>query len=219
MKVLHIPCYYKRDVVPVLEKNHRLLDDYRKIGVVSTAQHLNQLDAVRKFLKSRGKQVWVGGQVLGCRQASATAIESKVDVFLYVGSGLFHPLGLLAKTKKPVVVLNPYAGTMAELPAVERERWLKRQRGRIAKALSADSYGVLVSTKDGQFNLKGAFSIMERLRSHGKRVFLFAGDELTPENLMPFKVDCWVNTACPRLAEDEYNRPVVNAEELEDFIK
>jgi 2-(3-amino-3-carboxypropyl)histidine synthase len=194
------------------------LDDYRNVCVVSTAQHLNQLDLVRELLESRGKKVWVAGQILGCSQNNAAAFDCRVDAFLCVGSGSFHPVGLLAGTTKPVFVLNPYAGSMARLPDAERERFFRRRRGRLAKALSAESFGVLISTKDGQFDMKTALGVSARLRSAGKRVFLFAGDELRPDNLAPFKVDCWVNTACPRLVDDFFDAPIVNASELSGFI-
>jgi 2-(3-amino-3-carboxypropyl)histidine synthase len=76
----------------------------------------------------------------------------------------------------------------------------------------------MVSTKDGQFNLGKALELKDRLESKNREALIFAGDELTPNNLLPFRVDCWVNTACPRLVEDKYHRPVVNSEELEEFI-
>lgn len=215
MKVLHIPCYYKKNVLPVLEKNFSVLVKYKRIGLVSTAQHLDQLDGLKDFIESKGKKVYMGGQILGCSQENALGIESKIDVFLYVGSGLFHPIGISMKTNKPVVMLNPYSETMLELSPFEREGWLKRQKGRLAKSLEAESYGVLISTKKGQFNLKKALGVRKRLKSRGKRVFLFAGEELSPPNLLPFKVDCWVNTACPRLVDDKFKKPMVNAEELD----
>jgi len=215
MKLLHVPCYLKKSVLPVLERYFSVLDEYNRIGLVSTAQHLSQLAEVRAFLESKGKKVFVGGQVLGCNQKNALEIEKKVDAFLYIGSGLFHPIGILVKTEKPVVMLNPYSGVLDRLPEGERERWLRRRKGRLAKFVEAQSYGILVSTKTGQFNLKKAFEVRERLNSEGKQAFLFAGEELNPGNLLPFRVDCWVNTACPRLIDDSFDKPVVNAKELD----
>jgi 2-(3-amino-3-carboxypropyl)histidine synthase len=215
MKVLYVPCYHCKDVLPVLEKRASILSGFKRIGVVSTAQHLNQLDAVRNFLESKGWKVYIGGQVLGCNQENAVAIESKIDAYLYIGSGLFHPAGIAVKTSKPVILLNPYAQTMGLLSPTERELWLRRQKGRLAKALSAGSYGILVSAKTGQFNLAKAKRLKKKLESQGKKAFLFAGEELNPSNLLPFKVDCWINTACPRLADDHFEKTVINAEELE----
>jgi len=214
VRVLHIPCYHKKGALEALERNIALLSKYDRIGLVSTAQHANQLQRLADFIQSKGKEAHVGGQVLGCNQEAAFSLDHKVDAFLYVGSGLFHPLGISAKAEKPVIILNPYSGTMSQLPSSARERWLRRQKGRIAKAYAAETYGVLVSTKTGQFSLGRAFDVIERLKSRGKRAFLFAGEELNPANLLPFRVDCWVNTACPRIVDDEFDKPVVNAAEL-----
>lgn len=215
MKILHIPCFHRKNVLPVLEKNIHLLDKYDRVALVSTAQHLNQLDAVKEFLESKNKKCLKAGQILGCSQMNALKLEGDVEVFLYIGSGFFHPIGLSVKTEKPVVILNPYSDSMEELSTKEKERWLKRQKGRLAKFLEADSVGILVSTKAGQFSMEDALGLKKRLGSEGKNVFLFAGEELNPANLLPFKVDCWVNTACPRLADDKFEKSIVNAEELD----
>jgi 2-(3-amino-3-carboxypropyl)histidine synthase len=214
MKVLHVPCFYLKDVVPILSKNLGVLSHYRRIGVVSTAQHINQVAAVVAFLKSKHKTAIAGGQLLGCNQDAALSIEGKVDCILYIGSGMFHPSGVSAKSEKPVVMLNPYSEAVTVLSPDESERFLKRRRGRLAKYLAAGTIGILVSTKTGQFSLKQARELRKKVTSEGRKAFIFAGEELSPGNLLPFKVDCWVNTACPRLADDHYERPMVNAGEL-----
>ncbi|MDD5111479.1 MAG: diphthamide synthesis protein [Candidatus Altiarchaeota archaeon] len=219
MKVLHVPCYHCKDVLIALRKNISVLSPYRRIGVVATAQHLNQLGAVVEFLNSCGKEAIAGGQVLGCSQEAALGIEKKVDCILYIGSGMFHPAGLSAKSEKPVILLNPYSETLAALPAAESERYRRRQTGRLAKYLAAGTIGILVSTKTGQFSLKRAREFRKKIISGGKTAFIFAGEELSPANLLPFKVDCWVNTACPRMVDDHYDRPVVNLEEVESLSK
>jgi len=214
MKVLHIPCYHRKDVLPVLKQHASLLAGFKRIGLIATAQHLNQLDNVKKFLEANGKTAYIGGQVLGCSQDNATAVEGKIDAFLYIGSGLFHPMGIAVKSSKPVVILNPYAQSMELFSPTQRERWLRRQKGRLAKAIAAETYGILVSTKTGQFNFIKAKSLKKKFEIKGKKAFLFAGEELNPANLLPFKVDCWINTACPRLADDHFEKPVINVEEF-----
>ena len=80
--------------------------------------------------------------------------------------------------------------------------------------MDAGVYGILVSTKTGQFNLDSALKIRDELIGKGKTVFLFAGDEITPERVLGFKVDAWVNTACPRIIDDFFEKPVLNPDEL-----
>jgi len=217
MRVLHIPCYSLSNPLPILEDNFNSLQDYSSFGIVGTAQHLKELDSVAKFLKANGKKALVGGQVLGCRQANALKLD--VDCFIYVGSGRFHPLGIAVKTDKPVFMLNPLSGVLDRISEHERKRWVGKRKGAIARAFESQTFGILVSTKGGQFSLKQALQLKKKLESKGKEAFIFSAEELSPNNLLPFKVDCWVNTACPRIAGDEYNRPVVNAEELEEIIK
>jgi 2-(3-amino-3-carboxypropyl)histidine synthase len=51
-------------------------------------------------------------------------------------------------------------------------------------------------------------------------VFLF--DEVIPEYLEGYGLDCYVSTACPRLAVDDYSRfkkPVITPPELEIALK
>jgi diphthamide biosynthesis enzyme Dph1/Dph2-like protein len=57
-------------------------------------------------------------------------------------------------------------------------------------------------------------SDLKKLESKGKKALIFSGEELSPNNLLPFNVDCWINTACPRLVDDKFEKSVINAEEL-----
>ncbi|MFH0862577.1 MAG: diphthamide synthesis protein [Candidatus Altiarchaeota archaeon] len=216
MKIVHVPCYSTADPIPVLEENMEVLESYAFIGIVGTAQHLNMLDQLKACLEARGKKASVGGQILGCRQENALKLD--VDCFIYVGSGRFHPLGIALKTEKPVFILNPISGVLDRITDAEKRRWIGKRKGAIARALESKTFGIMVSTKDGQFDLKRAFVLKRRLEAKGKKACIFAAEELSPNNLIPFKVDCWVNTACPRIEGDEYNRPVVNAAELEALL-
>jgi 2-(3-amino-3-carboxypropyl)histidine synthase len=215
MRVIHIPCYSLSDPIPVLEEQISELKPYSSICLLATAQHLNRIKDARRFLESKGKTVEVGGQILGCRRDKALALQDKVDCFLYIGSGRFHPIGLALEAGKPVFILNPLSQVLDKVADEEKELWLKKREKRLRKAAAAKSFGVLVSIKEGQFNLGEAFKLKKRLESRGFRAYLFAGDELSPENLLPFTVDCWVNTACPRLVDDEYGKPVLNAGDLD----
>ena len=58
------------------------------------------------------------GQVLGCSYAAATRLPEDVDGYIFIGGGRFHPLGLALKTGKPIVVANPYNGSVLELDEV-----------------------------------------------------------------------------------------------------
>lgn len=214
-RVHYIPCKAGVDPLPALEKNYGKLGKYDSIGLVSTSQHMHTLEGVKSFLESKNKTVQVGGHVLGCQQNNAIELQDKVDAFLYIGSGKFHPLGVLMKTSKPVYVLNPYSSTLDELSPEEKKRFIGRQKARIMKALEANVFGILVSTRTHQFKLEQALEVKKRIEAQGKKALLFAGDDLNPDNLLPFKVDCWINTGCPRIIDDMHDKPLLNPDELD----
>jgi 2-(3-amino-3-carboxypropyl)histidine synthase len=217
MKVLHVPCFSLADPIPTLRRRFRGLDKYKSFGLIATAQHLNKINYVRSFLDSKGKKVGIGGQVLGCNQDNALKLD--VECILYIGSGRFHPLGIAFKTQKPVFILNPLSGELDRITEDEKRHWMGKRKGAVSRALNSQIYGIMVSTKDGQYNLKKAQVIKDLLEDKNKRAIIFAAEELSPPNLLPFKVDCWINTACPRIEGDEYNRPVINAQDIEEIIK
>ena len=56
------------------------------------------------------------------------------------------------------------------------------------------------------------------LREAGKEVYTLVTDEVSPQTLIPFKVDAYVNTACPRIAMDDsvrYAHPMLTIPEAE----
>jgi 2-(3-amino-3-carboxypropyl)histidine synthase len=215
MDKIFIPAYLKKDPLPSVEKALKRLRGYKRIGLIATAQHLNQLDGIRRFLSANGKISVEGGQILGCNLENARRIAENVDCFLYIGSGRFHPLKVSVSTDKPVVTANPYSNSSNVISQEDKRRYIKRRKGRLMKALEAEIFGILISTKEGQFNMEKAVETQKRIRDKGKKALLFAGSEITPENLLPFKVDAWVNTACPRLADDFFDKPLLKPEELE----
>jgi len=217
MKKIFIPAYLKRDPLPSVKKALERLKKYERIGLITTAQHLNQLQKIEEFLARNGKIPVEGGQILGCNLTNAKKIEGKVDCFLYIGSGKFHPLGIAILTDKPVVIANPYSDSSSVISEEDKKRYFKRRKGQVMRALTAEVFGILISTKDGQFNLKGAIEIKRRIEKRGKKAFLFAGSEITPDNLLPFDVDSWINTACPRLIDGYFEKPILNPGELEIF--
>jgi len=216
MKVLHIPVKSTADAVELLRDSLPQLDTYSSIGLVATAQHLHQLDELEEILSEAGKRVEVGGQVLGC---DASAAPAGADCVVYVGSGRFHPAAVAAETGKPVFILNPLSQVFERLPEQEILNLEKKKKARISRAAGAQTFGVLVSTKTGQFNPEDAWKLKGQLESAGKTAFVFAGRELSPPNVLPFRVDAWVCTACPRLAGDDFDKPVILPSEARELFQ
>ncbi len=217
-KILFIPCSSRKDILPAVKKAAEKMKRYERIGLITTAQHMDQLGAAASVLLKEKKKPVIGGQILGCNVRNAERIAKDVDAFLYVGSGMFHPSAFFRKIDKPLFTANPYSGVVEEYSAAEKEKWIKKQKARIMRCVEAGVFGVLVSTKTGQFNYGTAKKIKKKLEAKGRTALIFAGNELTPERLIGYRVDAWVNTACPRIVDDFFDKPVINPEELDTLL-
>lgn len=190
----------------------------KRIGLVTTVQHAHLLPAAARYLADRGiKAVYsegsgrtpAAGQVLGCTYQAAR-IEGVTEI-LYIGTGLFHPIGVQLATGKQVIALDPF---MQKAEQVDSERLLRRRFGLIEKAKRADSFGILLSTKSGQRRA----DVAEHLASLDDRAVIITIQEVSPDALQNLGFGCYVNTACPRIAYDDQVRfpvPVITPEEFE----
>ena len=187
----------------------------KKVGLVSTCQHLHLFEDIKKFLIENNLEPVVGkgdkriesnGQILGCNFSAARTIEDKVDCFLYIGSGNFHPLGLSLITKKKVIVCDPYKKEVRDRELIELKDMILRQRyGAIARSKEAQVFGIIIGTKLGQQRIELTYEIKEKLNSKNKKSYIFTINHITPTYLESFRnIDCFVSTACPRIAIDDY---------------
>lgn len=225
MKVLFVQAKADKDAVEALSKNIEHIPE-KKIGLISTIQFAEQLEKVKKALEDNNKIAVIGkptgsavldGQILGCDVSSAINIIDSVDCFLYIGTGNFHPFGLLAKTEKPIYVLDPFTEKLKQLSKEEKLQLWKKQILNMAKFKDCNIIGLIISTKLGQCELQASpEEIKEKLEKQGKKIYFFVCDNITNSELLNFpKIEGWVNTACPRLADDIFDKPFVNACELE----
>ena len=86
--------------------------------------------------------------MLGC--CFTTAKETGQTEILFVGTGLFHPIGIALSTNARVIALDPLTGTAQE---VSGEALLRRRFAVIEKARGAKTIGIIVSTKSGQHRM------------------------------------------------------------------
>lgn len=196
-----------------------------KIGLVTTLQYLDHLKEVEERLEDLEKEVYKAkgvetkyeAQILGCDITAAKRIQEKVECFLYIGTGVFHPLPVALETGKPVYILNPNKG-LSKLDRSEADKYRKKIIINKEKVKKADKIGILVSNKEGQENKDLALKLKDKLDSRGKKTYLLYFNTLKPGSLINFPdIDGWVNTACPRIAIDDldkFKRPVVNASKL-----
>ncbi len=226
--VLFLNAIADLDIKEVIEKAITSLFG-KKIGITTTSQHANVIDDACKLLSENGfepvisegdKRIDFPGQILGCNFSSATEIKEKVDMFLFIGSGNFHPLGMMISTDKDVIICDPYTKNVTYKELADFKDIILRQRyGAITIAKSAKKFGIIVSYKPGQNRIEYAQEIKDMLMKKNKESYLLAVDYLYAGNLETFRdIDCFVSTACPRIAIDDYlsyKTPIITPVELE----
>ena len=200
------------------------LSRWRRIGLVTTVQHVQTLDHVKEMLLREGKTVVVGeagrvsyaGQVIGCDYSNAKSVAKDVDAFLFVGGGRFHALGVGLSTSKPTIVADPYGGNAFSIDE-EAKRVLKSRWANIEEAKKSKSFGILVGLKPKQQRFEEALQLKATLEQDGRAALLLAIREITPEALAGFpQIEAFVDTACPRVAVDDatrFRRPVLTVNE------
>ncbi len=220
---LFIEAYANIDVKKDLKKSLEYLNEYSKIALVTTTQHLHLLNEMKDFLEDNGKEVVLGsskstkkGQVLGCNFSSIKNLDA--EAYLFVGSGNFHPLGIYLFTKSPVIALDPYNSEIREIEEYA-DRILRIRFARIVKAKEAKKWGIIVSSKEGQYRMELAFNIKKQLNENNMEGFIIMLDNVNPDALLPYlELDAFIVTACPRIAIDDsqmYKKPLITPQELE----
>ncbi|WP_297460581.1 diphthamide biosynthesis enzyme Dph2 [Thermococcus sp.] len=224
---IFVPAFAKVDVVPALEGNINEIKKLgRRIALVTTAQHIHQLEGAKAFLEGKGFEVLIGkgdsrvswpGQVLGCNFSAA---KTDADGVLFIGAGYFHPIGVAMAVKKPTLAVNPYSGDAFWMER-EAERLIRKRWAQIAKAMDAERFGVITSTKKGQLRLAEAKRIVELLKEHGRYAKLMAMNHISYPALEGFDFDAYVVVACPRVPIDDHEnwrKPVLTPQEVEILL-
>jgi len=190
----------------------------RSVVLATTVQHIHQLDTMKNILEESGKKVFIGkgalaeypGQVLGCDAGAVSQYANNADAIIFVGDGNFHALAI--DTNKPVFVIHPKSGQMRQINQ-EIERLKKRRKGAILKAIDAKVFGIVVSTKPGQFNPGFAAKAKKELEMLGKKAEILVCGEISALALNNFiSFDCYIISACPRMADDSemFGKPLLN---------
>ena len=220
---IFVEAFAKIDLKKDLEKCLDALKDYSKVALVTTTQHLHLLNEIRDYLEDNGKEVVLGsskstrkGQVLGCNFSSIKDLDA--EIFLFIGSGNFHPLGINLFSNTPVLALDPYNNELRRMDEYA-DRILRIRFARITKARSAEKWGIIVSSKEGQYRMKLAKETKKLLEENGMEAYIILVDNVNPDVLLPYlELDAFVVSACPRIAIDDsqmYKKPWHTPQELE----
>jgi 2-(3-amino-3-carboxypropyl)histidine synthase len=214
--VIHVP--FRVDIDPSVVRSALPLLKERAVGVITTAQHTHMLPGIVEVLRAEGYEpvfLTAGGrtpepgQVLGC-SFEAARIPGVAEI-LFVGTGVFHPLGVQLATGAHVVALDPLTCQAVE---VDARKFLRKRHALIEKARAARHIGIIVSTKPGQ----NRYPLGKHLLALCDRAYLVFMHEVSPDELLNLGFEAYVNTACPRLAYDDQVRfpvPVLTPNEFE----
>jgi 2-(3-amino-3-carboxypropyl)histidine synthase len=205
--VVYWDYFLEVDPIPILKKEIEKLKEFKKIGLITSLQFVKTLEKVEDFLKKNNKEVFIhkslkySGQILGCNIDAAKKNEDKVDCFLYVGAGKFHPLGVAVRTEKLVFTLDLEKKQIYNLEN-EKIKWLKKKAWHDSKLNDSKRVGIIVCWKKGQNRISDAEKMKKELEKEGKEVYILAFDNFSKEKIEGLKLDCLVNMACPRLDDD-----------------
>ena len=198
----------------------------QRIGLTASIQYVGLIPRIKDVLEGCGRSVRVAdgdrrtvypGQILGCNCTAAEKIATEVDMILYIGEGDFHPLAAAFGTGKNIMIYDPVNGTLRDVDDV-RDRILRRRFAMIQSSMDAVTFLVIVSSKQGQRRDAEADSAVVRIRDGGKKAYKVVMDEISPDRLIHYDADVYVNTACPRIAMDDsvrYKRPMLTLPELD----
>ena len=211
MKILSIPAKAKVAII-IPEELKKLLP--LKVGLVSTIQHLHKMEDVKKQIEGSV----ICGQILGCNTQCTVgcfAVDgSELEGYLFIGSGLFHPIAVALNTGKPVFKYNPFTKGYDKVEKEDIEKYKKKKRISLTKYFSSEKIGILVSIKSGQENMKKALELKEK---GDKEYYIFGFETLSPIELENFPfIECWVNTACPRIQDGKSG--IVNINDVLEYI-
>ncbi len=212
----------------VLKSSLQKIKDFKTVAIATTVSHIHQIEQMKKILSDAGHTVLTSSgniaimeaQVLGCDSSALTKLTQTADLLIYIGGGEFHPLGV-SLNDKPVLAINPYANQSYFINEKIAQKE-KRLRGALIACSSAKSFGILVSTKSGQFRLNLAETAKEKLRALNRQAYILVGSEFDFESIKDFNsFDAYITTACPRLEDDSerLSKPIINISRLPQLIE
>ena len=238
MKIKFLKADYKinfevpKDFLKVLNKTFPVSKkNSPKIAIYSSIQFLKDLPKLSKLLIEAGYtpifskpfRTKFEGQILGC-DSYPDSLKLNLDFiegFIYIGDGYFHPNALLLsqenETKiKSVLILNVVQQIVEVISKSHIEKYLKKKKGNLLKFYSSENIGVFVSSKWGQEYMDSALKLKEKFKD--KNFYFFIADNFLDSEFENFpKIDCWVNTACPRIGQDDilrHTKAVINIKDI-----
>jgi diphthamide biosynthesis enzyme Dph1/Dph2-like protein len=233
-KITLLNASFKRDFTIPEEFEKTLKKVFKKnsnIALYSAVQFLEFHKPIKEIMQKNGyksttskpKRCSKEGQILGCDSYSDSLNTdlNNIDGFIYLGDGYFHPNALLLaqeneKTIKPVLILNLVQNTVSVIDKTHIEKYLKKRKANLAKFHLSENIGVFITSKWGQEYMQTALKLKDKFPD--KNFYYFVADNFSETEMENFPFcDAFVNTACPRIGQDDvvnFKKSVVNIKDI-----
>lgn len=205
-----------------------LKNQLKNISVLTNSQHLHQLQNVKNIFIENGFNVISGSgkgqlnesQVFGCEFYPAYETQNMIEAYIFLGQSMFHSLSIAMVTDKPTYMLDPYYEEYS-LVNETAKKFEKRAILGIYNALDAETIGIIIGLKEGQFAKIKALDFKKMLEKLGKKVQLIALTDITEDRINNFKgIDAFIQVACPRISTDNhFKKPVLSVPQASALIK
>jgi diphthamide biosynthesis enzyme Dph1/Dph2-like protein len=205
MKTLFISATSKKKFDESVLKDLKKLQ--KNLVIAYSIQYKKIAEEVVKKLKESHKVLKLI-QVLGCSKPN---LPSETAAILLIGEAKFHGVSLFYETGIKVYLLEE--NKITEISKEEVDKLEKKKKGAKLKFLNSKSVGIIVSTKPGQERLERAIEFSKKLKD--KKSYLFLSNSVDNLEFENFKLDSWVNSACPRM---DFNFSVLNLSDAEVLI-
>ena len=202
--------------------------NYNSISLVTDSQHLNQITRVREVFEEFGYQVIIGrgkgqlndAQIFGCEFYPAYNLQNQVDAYIFLGQSTFHSVSVAISTGKPTYMLDPYFEDYSDVTGIAKQLQKKAILS-IYKALDAETIGIIIGLKEGQFAHIKALELKKSFEQLRKKVQLIALTDITEDRIQIFKgIDAFVQVACPRISIDNhFKKPMLSVPQALALIK
>ncbi|HYL66903.1 MAG TPA: diphthamide biosynthesis enzyme Dph2 [Nitrosopumilaceae archaeon] len=200
----------------------------KTVSLVTDSQHLLEIEKVKKILEEGGIIVKIGdgkgqlndGQVFGCEFYPTSQTKNSVDANVFLGQSSFHAAGIALSSGKPTFILDPYFEEIREVTEFS-EKLQKKAILSVYKAMGAETFGIVIGLKEGQFSKVTALKFKKELEKAGKKVQLFALTDITDDKLGNLKgIDAFIQVACPRISIDNhFQKPVLSTPQANALLK
>ena len=220
-KVIYWPTYYDiaAEELNILSKNIEEKLKLKKISLVGPIQYLKIIRELEKqiknvkIVKTTKTNLLNESQILGCDTSILDEITDKVDAIVYIGDGNFHISALPQK-------VQIYQLDNLDIVLYDQKDELKSKIMSEYIFKNAKNIGILVTSKIGQNNYTIGEKIYDNLKKQGKNPYLLIADFISYDKIMGLKLDCLVNTACPRIIDDKenYKIQIINYKDVLKYI-